>query len=214
MGLAVGTAVGTAAKIIVAHGAGFGLIVATTAYVATASAGPWRAFFALLAVLGVHAAIVPVVAFWSAIAAAGSAVQKLGIGSSILGAASRRAEAINPRIRSSNDFDAVTKALAAAFESLAQDELAPDAGGVIRMRMFSKRIGRRVIRTVGRVIIRQLDLAPKKDGVSPYNTLDEWMGSRIDLWVGSALKQPAFRWITGLLAIQIVATIGAIAAAR
>ncbi len=211
---AVGAALLAAAKVFVAHTIVFGILLVLIVYWATAGAGMWRGVAAASASLAMHAAIAAFVLFLSTLIAAGAAVQRFGVGRSVLRAAAQRAEAMNPQLKESNDFGAFTRAIADAFEALACEEIQPPVGRLVRSGRFAKRIGRRIIRVVGKVVLKQVELMPRADGVVPYETLDEWLGARIDGYVADTIRQPAIRWVGALLVLQVVLTVGIVFVAR
>jgi hypothetical protein len=218
LGAAVYAALGAAAKVVVLHTIVLGLGILVLAYWAGSGAGVIRGVVAATSAIAMHLAFAPFILFWATILAAASGVQKFGVARSVFAAAARRAEAANPRLRERNDFGELTRAIAAALDSLVDEPVPlPDGakpGRIRRATGLVRRVSRWLVRRIGRAIVHELELVPHPDGHVAYATVDEWMGTRLDKYACDTIRIPAQRWLGALLLLQFVGTAGLVVSAR
>ena len=200
-------------KVLLFHTIILGVVLVGIAAWAGWSAGVWRGISAGIAALIVHLLVAPFVLIQATIIAAGAGVRKFGVARKILAAALERAGKLDPRITDHNDYEQFTKALAAAFDDLTSETGAAAAGRVAWVRSLTSKLARRIVQIVGRITLRQLDLAHRNDAPPAHATLDEWLGSRIDAMVESTLRDPARRAMIFLIVVQLLITIGCIVGA-
>lgn len=210
---ALGAALAGISKVVLFHTFLLGLALIVIAFWAGSSVGLIRGIAVAMLTLAVHFSITPFLLVASGSIVLGAMVLRLGIARAVLHVAVERAAIIDPRIRESNDYEALSKALTQAF-AVVTDEIADSAPGKFRwIRRLTTRLGKRLVRLVGRYVLAQLELAHREGHPAPYRTLDQWLGTRIDKHIASILAQPSKRLVIILLAIQCILTVGVITGA-
>jgi hypothetical protein len=208
----IGASLRAAALTVAGHTVLLGTLIVLVAYWAAVGGSWWRGIAAAATVCTIHGFIAPLVLLGASLMASASTVIRMGVARRILAAAADRAVAIDPRVAETTDLIVFSRALSLAFDELVATADAAAAGA--RFKRLGRRISARVIRTVARVTLYQLDILPREDGLPPYRTLHEWLGSRIDGVVASTLRDPAWRLLALALGGQAILTTGVIFAAR
>lgn len=200
-------------KVLLLHTFLLGFVLVGVAFWAGWSAGTLRAVAAAVATLVVHLILAPFILFHGITIAAAASVRKLGIARALLAAAIEKACVIDPRLHDANDYPQFTRALGAAFDSLSDESGVVAPGRFAWIRRWTPRLARRVVQLVGRITLRQLDLAMREGHPPTYATLGEWLGARVDALAESALRDPARRWLIVVLIVQLSLTVCCVAAA-
>lgn len=199
-----------AATALLAHTVVFGFLLACVTVWALQSVHLLRALGVVSALLTVHVIATVPITLWSALYAVGRAAPRSGVAHAVLRGALDRAGAVTGPLRDATDLAALGRSLRAAFDAMEREPL-PSTGRWPRFRRF---ISRRVVRTVGALALKQLDLMPDSAGGLKYATAEEWLGARMDAGLSSAFCVPASRGIIIVFALQLLLSAGMLQAAK
>lgn len=185
---------------------GLGVVLAATYLL-----GLWNLSFrgasSVMAVVGIHASAIPFVLSASCMIAVASSIKSSRVGHFVAWTAMERAAEADPRLRELNDFPAIASGIRSAIDGMIQEARAQSGG----LMAFARRhVVARIIRVVGWVTLRELDLYPNKHGAYEYAKIEDWIGARIDDAASETIRRGSVRGLAMVLVLQIVLTVATI----
>lgn len=162
----------------------------------------------------IHAAAIPLMLLWSTMRSSAAAICRYRVGAALLAIGFRSVEAAHPNVREWNDYPRLVALLAEGLRTIDADAPATPKHPLAIVRWLTSRIARIITRTAVSIMLRQLELLPAPDGSARYDSMHEWIGSRMDRIIADAIARRATWNIVVILAAQIVLTIANILAAR
>lgn len=212
VGGAVVSAFGAILSAFILHGLLTGIFLIAIAYLAVAGVGTTRGLAAAGLTLSLHAAMTLGVLIAALLLGIAAAIRRLGIGRQVLAAAAAKAEAMSPHAARGNDLAQLAQLMDSAFDAIASECVHATSG-----RWLVKRLGGRIAHFVvqrTRLAVMASLRSPPSDEHPPIETIDQWLGTRIDAAVANPIRRRGVLLLGLILGLQAALTSAAIFTAR